>query len=147
MLAVLNLQPIRDDDFNSDEELDLLLDKAPRREILELSEENRELVKKVMTATLSKQECRDIRNRYLVPETDVTRVPKLDEILKSSESKSQKHSEAKAVEKDLIQIQSCSLDVARPPIDLIEGLDNDRLAPEGVRNRAIDALALVGNAV
>ena len=57
-----------------------------------------------MSSTMDNITRRELRNKYPVPETDTTRVPKLDEIFTSSESKFQRNTEAKAVEKDLITL-------------------------------------------
>lgn len=81
-----------------------------------------------------------------MPKTDVTRVPKLDETFTASESKFHKNIEAKATE-DLVHIQACCLDVVRPLVNLIEGLDQGQFTPKDVKDCALDALKLVGNAI
>ena len=77
----------------------------------------------------------------------MTRTPKLDEIFTAAESKFQKHGEAKNTEKDLLHIIACTLDVVRPLVDIIEGVNRGQLTPADVKERAIDALSLLGNAV
>ena len=71
---------------------------------------------------------------------DMTRTPKLDEIFTSLESKFQKNAEAKSVEKNLLHVTACTLDVARPLIDIIEGVNSGWLSPADAKDRAIDAL-------
>ena len=97
-----------------------------------------------VSSTLSNVARKELQNRYPVPETDTTRVQKLDEIFTSSESKFQKNTEAKAVEKDLLHISACTLDVARPLVALIESLNTGDFTPEEVKGKAIDALRLLG---
>ena len=100
-----------------------------------------------VSSTLSNVARKELQNRYPVPETDTTRVQKLDEIFTSSESKFQKNTEAKAVEKDLLHISACTLDVARPLVALIESLNTGDFTPEEVKGHAIDALRLLGNSI
>ena len=140
--TVSDLPPITDRDFcDSDEEL------TPREEGVKLSEETEYVLSQLITATLENNTRREICGRYPVPETDMTRTPKLDEIFTSSESKFQKNAEAKSVEKDLLHVTACTLDVARPLIDIIEGVNSGWLSPADAKDRAIDALTLLGNTI
>ena len=56
---------------------------------------------------------REVRGRYQVPYTPVTRTPKVDDIF-IPQSRFSKASEVKQIDKDILQIQSYMLDVARP---------------------------------
>ncbi len=105
------------------------------------------MLTRAITSTLDNSTRREIRGRYPVPETDLTRTPKLDEIFTAAESKFQKHGEAKNTEKGLLHIIACTLDVVRPLVDIIEGVNRGQLTPADVKERAIDALSLLGNAV
>ncbi len=142
--TVHDLAPITDADWEiepEDSEEPTTITKA------RLSEETSGLLSDAITSTLSNVGRREIRGKYPVPETDLTRTPKLDEIFTASESKFMKNGEAKTVEKDLLHITACSLDVTRPLIDLIEGVTSGELTPDEVKERAVDALILLGNSI
>ena len=143
---VCDLSPLRDEDLSDGEE-DMEMIDRPVTENLTLSEETFEIWSKAVASTMDNTTRRELRSKYPVPETDTTRVPKLDEIFTSSESKFQKNSEAKAVEKDLLHISACTLDVARPLLALIEGVQKKELTPEDVLSHANDTLELLGNSV
>ena len=141
--TVDDLPPLDDEAFKDDDECEE--DGEIHR--LKLSEETVVAWSKAVSSTLNNSTRKELRNRYPVPETDTTRVPKLDEIFQSSESKFHKNTEAKAVEKDLLHISACTLDVARPLMTLIEGVKTGDLTPEDVEGHAIDALRLLGNSI
>ena len=104
--TVSDLPPITDRDFcDSDEEL------TPREEGVKLSEETEYVLSQSTTAMLENNTRREIRGRYPVPETDMTRTPK-------------KNAEAKSVEKDLLHVTACTLDVARRLIDIIQRVNS-----------------------
>ena len=90
---------------------------------------------------------REIRGRYPIPATTLTRTPKVDEIFTSSESRFPKNTEAKAIEKDLSHISTCTLDAARPLLDLIEGVNSGEFTLEDVKVKAVNTLRLLGNVV
>ena len=112
-----------------------------------LSEETESILNRAMTAPLSTTERREIRGRYPIPATTLTRTPKVDEIFTSSESRFPKNTDAKAIEKDLSHISTCTLDAVRPLLDLIEGVNSGEFTPEDVKIKAVDTLRLLGNAV
>ena len=143
--TVDDLPPLTDKDFRDDEED--LIEEQHHEGLLQLSEGTSTILTKAITCTLDNKERREIRGCYPVPETDSTRVPKLDEIFTSSESRFQKNTEAKTVERDLLHIQACTLDAARPLVDLIEGMERNQFTPEEVKSRAIDTLKLLGNSI
>ncbi len=58
--------------------------------------------------------------------------------LLQAESKFQKHGVAKSIEKDLLHIQDCTLDVVRPLLDIIEGVNSGQLTPPDVKEQAAD---------
>ena len=122
LISSPNLPPITEEahDYDNNSDSEVPPEKTSKQETLVISKENQELMAKTITSTLGRQERQQIRNRYPVPEMDVTRVPKLDEIFTSSESKVQKHPEAKAVKKDLLHIQACSLEVVSPLLEINE---------------------------
>ena len=141
--TVDDLPPITDDDFDEDDHNIEPEDSYASK----LSEEINQTLNTAITSTLSNSERREIRAKYPVPETDLTRTPKLDEIFTSTESRFQKNTEAKGVDKDLLHVTACTLDVARPLLDLIEGVNSGSLTLENIKDRAFDALTLLGNSV
>ena len=144
---VWDLSPLHDSDFlKSDGEEEQEGEKTQVNN-LTLSEETSKNWGKAVSSTMDNSTRKELRNKYPVPETDTTRVPKLDEIFTSSESKFQKNTEAKAVEKDLLHISACTLDVARPLLTLVEGLLSGGITAEDVLTHANDALTLLGNSV
>ena len=112
-----------------------------------LSEETESILNMAMTAPLSTTERRKIRGRYPIPATTLTRTPKVDEIFTSSESRFPKNTDTKAIEKDLSHISTCTLDAARPLLDLIEGVNSGEFTLEDVKIKAVDTLRLLGNTV
>ena len=101
-----------------------------------LSEETEVILATAMTSTLSNAERKEVREKYTVPNSVLTRTPKLDEIFTASEYRFQKNTEARAVERDLFQITTCTLDVARPLLDLIEGVNSEEFTLEDAKEKA-----------
>ncbi len=112
-----------------------------------LSFETEHILTRAVTSTLDNSARIEIRGRYTVQESDFTCIPRLDDIFIASESKFQKHGEAKSVESDLLHITTCTLDVIRPLVGIIEGVNSGELTPADLQERAVDALSLLGNAV
>ena len=50
-------------------------------------------------------------------------------------------------QKDLLDIQACTLDAVRPLVDLIEGMERNQFTPEDVKSRAIDNFKMLGNSI
>lgn len=99
------------------------------------------------TSSLSRTARRSIKEMYQIPDTPVTRTPKIDELFTSQDSKFNKDSEAKQIDKDILSIQGYALDVALPLMALLGEVDGGTLNLADVKVIAKDALELLGNAV
>ena len=113
----------------------------------QLPEEVSAHVNSCFTSLLSWTARQSIKKRYQIPDTLVTRTPKIDKLFTSQDSKFNKDSEAKQIDKDILSTQGYALDVALPLMALLGEVDGGTLNLTDVKGIAKDALELLGNAV
>lgn len=112
-----------------------------------LSRETDAFLEETFSTTLENVQRKEVRDRYPIPSTPMTRTPKVDDIFALPESKFMKSAEARQMDKDLLQSQGYLLDVVRPLARLLEGTKSEGAMELGEANQAVsDALRLLGNA-
>ena len=131
-----DVPPLRRDEWEDDEAMS-------DAQANELSSETTAVLQDSFTNILENSQRRD---RYPVPNTPTTRTPKVDDIFTVPESKFSKNSEAKQVDKDLLQSQGYLLDVARPLASLLDGLKQSNITIDDAKQMTKDAIILLGNA-
>ena len=137
-----DVPPLRGDEWEDDEAVSETADAQAN----ELSSETTAVLQDSFTNILENSQRRDVRDRYPVPNTPATRTPKVDDIFTVPESKFSKNSEAKQVDKDLLQSQGYLLDVARPLASLLDGLEQSNITIDDAKQMTKDAIVLLGNA-
>ena len=109
--------------------------------LTEVEKETRDFLREVFN-TLDNEDCKDIRRKFIVPDTSFTTPPRLDKVMAAECSKS-----TKSTDHTLSRIQVLFLDAVGPLTGLIDEINKgNEISIEDVEAAVKAALTLMGNA-
>ena len=113
----------------------------PTRPLIQVSEHTAKTLKAAFSRPLPNQARLQTRKPYPLPNSEVTKCPKLDPVAKQLLQKEPKQADA-----SLAKLQALVLDVVAPLVHIMEGSQQGTLNTEQAAEASKSALSLLGNA-